>query len=173
MTPTPDARPADGILDLYDQHATRVLAFLRAHAPPGVDAEDVAQDLWARLHRKLGDSGTLQGNPRAFLFRAAKNLLADGRKKKRAGPLLDGFDASDTSPKALDMLIRLELSRQLEGCIGLLPPDQAEMIRRKVAGESPALIAEAMRRDPAQVHKKLFNAKHALEECLGRKEEGA
>lgn len=167
MRPPPNNSPAAGVLPLYDLHAAQVLAFLRTRVTRGVDAEDLAQELWRRLHNILGADGVIPGNPRAYLFRAARNLLEDEARSRRPQLLPDGYDVAQDARSPLDTLGDIEYSRRVEDCVRRLPANQAEMLRRRSEGEKSADIAVSLGSTPDQVYKQLFNARRSLEDCLG------
>ncbi len=98
-------------------------AFLRKRVPPGVDADDVAQDVFLRLARHeatIADVRDLE----AWVYRVARSALADAlraeqRRAKRA---------SDEDPDALsatpddDEEGRAELSACVRPFVKSLPP---------------------------------------------------
>ena len=62
-------------------HGDALLRFLRRHLPPGEEADDIAQEVYARLSRKP-DLAQVR-HPQAFLFQTAVNLLRDKARRAR------------------------------------------------------------------------------------------
>jgi RNA polymerase sigma factor (sigma-70 family) len=74
--------PATGLQAVIVAHRDRLLRFLAAHGA-GDAAEDVLHELWLRVGQ--AETGPV-GNPLAYLYRAANNLMIDRfRSQHQAG----------------------------------------------------------------------------------------
>jgi RNA polymerase sigma-70 factor (ECF subfamily) len=97
-------------------------AFLRGRVPPGVDADDVAQDVFLRLARHRTTMADVRDLD-AWVFRVARAALTDawraeGRRARRASELDPDalpYDA-DTGPEA-----RAEISACVRPFVAALP----------------------------------------------------
>lgn len=73
--------------DLFQQHAPELSGFFHRRLGSPDQAADLCQEVYLRLRRleRAGDVAALR-NPRAFLFRIARNLLIDHLRQQRARP---------------------------------------------------------------------------------------
>ena len=90
---TQPIEPATGpdMEQIFREHATRVMSAAYRVTGSAQDAEDVLQTVFMRLVRREG-TVQLQGNPAAYLHRAAVNAAVDlvrSRRTSRATPLDD------------------------------------------------------------------------------------
>lgn len=87
--------PPDGLCAVLFAHRGEVIRFLCARTGDPGEAEDVYQDLWIRLlHVRPGPIG----NPRAYVFRAANNLVLDRRRAALRNRLRDGHWLAEEAP---------------------------------------------------------------------------
>ena len=107
---------------LWQDFAPPLRAFLARRVPPGVDADDLLQDVFLRVVRHL-DTLRATERPEAWLFQIARNALRDAlrtrqRRDGRTDPLQTDLPAeSDTEPVPL---AEAELAPCLTGMIGRL-----------------------------------------------------
>ena len=107
---------------LWQDFAPPLRAFLAKRVPPGVDADDLLQDVFLRVVRHLGTLRATE-RPEAWLFQIARNALRDAlrtrqRRDGRTDPLETDLPAeSDTEPVPL---AEAELAPCLTGMIGRL-----------------------------------------------------
>ena len=73
--------------DLFQQHAPELSGFFHRRLGSPDQAADLCQEVYLRLRRleRAGDVAALR-DPRAFLFRIARNLLIDHLRQQRARP---------------------------------------------------------------------------------------
>ncbi|WP_046079115.1 RNA polymerase sigma factor [Halomonas sp. HG01] len=74
---------------LFRAHARDITAFLRHQLPCPDLADDLCQEVFLRLGRQRLDanaSDTRLEQPRAYLFRIARNLLIDHHRRRQARP---------------------------------------------------------------------------------------
>lgn len=64
----------------YDSHADEILGFLRRRVGCPQRAADLRQEVYLRLRQALQEESV--GNPRAYLYRIALNLLVDARRQQ-------------------------------------------------------------------------------------------
>lgn len=95
----PEAEP--GVADFYAMFYPRLVAALCLSAPDRGEAEDAAQEAFARLLRP-GRWGSL-GSPEAWLYTVGVNLLRRRwRRLSRGRELLMGFASWQSPPDALE-----------------------------------------------------------------------
>src|SRR5262245_26719821 len=67
------------IVQLFDEHAAFLLRALLRLAPSRADAEDVLQDVFLVAHQRRSVVAT-HDNPRAWLYRVARNVVRHKRR---------------------------------------------------------------------------------------------
>lgn len=79
---------------LYEQHGEALFSFVRRYVPDRRSAEDVVQETLLRAWRHIDRVDTRAGNPRAYLFTVARNVLTDQWRAERSRPRLVSDDAT-------------------------------------------------------------------------------
>ena len=116
-------------------------------------AEDIFQDVFVRVINSLKKSQYKhEGMFLAWIIRIAHNLYLDHLRKVKRSPLIqsydiiDGFDGMDDTSEKDIRLLEEDRLQQIKQDIGLLPPDQQEIIiLRHYAGLSFKDIAGIMK----------------------------
>jgi len=113
---------------VFRDHASRVMSAAYRVTGRAEDAEDVLQTVFMRLVRREG-TARLEGNPAAYLHRAAVNAALDlVRARRRSTPLEDaGGLPSPESGAAQRRLAEGELKDQVRQALGQLSPRAAEV----------------------------------------------
>jgi RNA polymerase sigma-70 factor (ECF subfamily) len=131
-------RLEDTFLDLYDQEAPRVLAYLRASLGGAAEAEDLAADTFLRAWREWPRFRVTERPVHHWLLRIAHNLVIDrARRQGRRGvvPLADqGLAGTDVGEAVADRL-------QLLAAVGSLAPAEREVLALRAAGLPFAEVA--------------------------------
>lgn len=166
----PTAPATDWLSDLVQAHGSALLRFVTSRMRDSGEAEDIAQETWLRLHRL--DSPAQLGNPRAFLFQTAANLVVDRRRRQlvEARHLAAELRANDAAPARAasaehEAGIARELQRVLEA-IDELPANcrRAFVLHRRHGLSYPEIAAE-LGVSPSMVEKHVINA---LRHCRRR-----
>jgi RNA polymerase sigma-70 factor (ECF subfamily) len=115
---------------IFRDHSARVIAAAYRVTGSHQDAEDVLQTVFMRLVRREGGAH-LEGNPVAYLHRAAVNAAVDlirSRQASRTTPLEDtvGRLAAPESGEAERRLASGELHDEVRKALGHLSPRAAE-----------------------------------------------
>ena len=166
----------DQFEQIYRRHALAVRAYLAARLPHA-EVDDAFQETWTRLWQHA----RVPQNPRAWLFRVARNLVCDfhrrekqDRKKQdrwaeqaqaRGDPREppEGEDLSD--PWA-------DWKAALRRCLALLPLRQREVVTLKCTGLSPRQIAQRLETTPNNVYQQWHQAKSRLKACIEQQSDG-
>jgi RNA polymerase sigma-70 factor, ECF subfamily len=155
--------------ELFHDLHPRILRYLRALEPS--EAEDLASDAWLDLASALrGFDGDERGL-RALAFTIARRRLIDLQRKRARHPSVrlevervvdEGFlgDAEEEAMTALATEAALER-------VGMLPPDQAEVILLRVLGGLPVEdVARIVAKRPGTVRVTQHRALRRLAEQL-------
>lgn len=172
--------------ELVNRHYKRCVRVAFGMLKNKSDAEDVVQDAFARVFRKL-DSFQGQSAFYTWLYRIVVNLSIDAiRKKKRQRranvddevarealrseqELWPTYDASNPSTE----VERVELGNKLREAFSELPEiHQAVVFLREVQGFSYEEIAETLKIKKGTVMSRLFHARKAMQELLKKEMNG-
>ncbi len=159
---------------LFDEHRQGVWAFfLGRHADPGT-AEELTQETFLRLWRRVGEVGGLDaGAQRGWIFRVARNLSVDTYRNRAAGrsALRDVADGLSRAPggvaDAADEAISRERLAEVDAAIMALPEAQRLVITMSAVGGLRAVdIATALGEPAGTVRYRLSMARRTLRSML-------
>lgn len=156
--------------NLYQQHASHIVAYLQRHygfGPP--EPEDVVQEVFT----KYGEyqQKNFVDNPKAYLYKMAINVMLNGLKRlKRVNTLLEGELAEideampdNTDPESIAQRAQ-ELS-SLDHAVSQLTEKQREiLIRSRLKGETYAQIAKELGYSQADICRQLYLAISVLQQ---------
>lgn len=150
--------------------------FLTARLGDPSEADDLLQELWIRL--QAADAGPV-ANPRAYLYRAAQNLVLDlvrsrGKRVRRDGEWVQGqqdarfAEPADPAPDAEANMLAREESAALASAIAALPEAAGRAFRmHKFDGLSHAEVATRLGISRSGVEKHIAVAMAHLRRTLG------
>lgn len=157
----------DRFLEAYDIHADAIYRYCLFKTSSREIAEDLVQEAFARTWAHIAAGGAVE-NMRAYLYRAAHNLVVDHYRSRRAeslDTLMDeGFDlGEDETARWAD---RLDGERAL-ALLAKLPREYGEAVYlRFVEGLSNQEIAEATGELPNTVAVRVKRGLAALRDML-------
>lgn len=145
---------------------TRLRAFARRRVRSDEDAEDVVQEVLARLVRH-GD-GVRPETAEAWLYTVARRVIIDRSRGRPAPEPLTGDPPAPPEggedPSALP-----ELARCLEPMLAALDPEARELLRRvDGGGASQAALAAAAGLSPSGMKSRVQRARARLREVFDR-----
>jgi RNA polymerase sigma-70 factor (ECF subfamily) len=152
---------------LVERHQRTVFRVAASVLGPGHDAhaEDVAQDVFLQVYRKLG---AFEGRSRfaTWLYRIAYNRALDYRRSLAARPEAELVVEPASGGGAPDPFRRDALA----DCISRLPHAQRSAVHLHYwLGHSTADIAATLGVQPGTVKAWLFRARHLVARCLASK----
>ena len=109
---------------LIERHLGAIVAHGWHMLGERAEAEDVAQEVFLRLHAKCRDWRA--GGPplRAWLHRVASNLCIDRHRRRRPGALDEANDVADRVASPAALADRRDRVHALRRALALLPPRQ-------------------------------------------------
>jgi RNA polymerase sigma-70 factor (ECF subfamily) len=140
--------------DLHD----RVEAFVRRRVPTEADADDVVQDVFLRLHAGLG-AARLQ-HAEAFVYRVARNTIADFHRRRRPEP-----DAGDeaAAPQPEDDDVRELLSGCMRPFVARLPdPYREALVLAELEGVPQVEAARRLGLSPSGMRSRVQRGREKL-----------
>ena len=164
-----------GLNEIFVEMRGELLRFLVARTGSASEAEDIVQDVWLRL--QSAHSGPV-GNPRAYMYRIAQNLvldrIRDRRRRERreidwaeggAGPVTG--ETADTRPDAPAQIIEREDAAALAAAIAALPEAAGRAFRlHKLEGLPHAEVATRLGISRSGVEKHIAVAMAHLRRAL-------
>ena len=165
-----DSLPNKQVVSLwYQDFASELLRFCKGRAGRD-DGEEVFQTVWTKAISNLDKfDGT---NPRAWLYRIARNAILDLRKKRK--PELNNLSTEnrvDPGQSTLENSIRIEENERFEECVKKLDPSRQQLLRMRVLGDSYQEIAKALAVNIGTVGSRFNRIKEELRSCVeGSKE---
>ncbi len=146
---------------LYLRYADNVFGYVRTIVRHHHDAEDVTQQVFAKLITAIAKYEQ-RGVPFvAWLLRMAHNVAVDAVRARRTTPAEEIFGPDDAVCDEAS-----ERARSLHAALQTLPQDQREVVvLRHVLGLSPVEIAEQLGRTSSSVYGLHHRGRRAL--CAG------
>jgi RNA polymerase sigma-70 factor (ECF subfamily) len=138
----------EGIHFLYVRYAADVQRYIASFVHDHHEAEDIAQNVFAKLITAIGKYEERDVPFAAWIMRVARNAALDHMRGRRAIPteevrVADGGQAQTGFDRGQDLRLALEA----------LPEDQREvLILRHIAGLSPVEIAATLEKSESSVH---------------------
>jgi RNA polymerase sigma-70 factor (ECF subfamily) len=164
---TPSAPP--DMEQIFRSHASRVMSAAYRVTGRAEDAEDVLQTVFMRLVRREG--ARLEGDPSAYLHRAAVNAALDlVRSRRKVTPFEDAARglAAPESGAAERRLASGELRDEVRKALGLLSPRAAEIFAlRYFEGYDNHEIAAMLGSSRSTVAVILHRARQRVREEIG------
>jgi len=153
--------------ELVDRYKNLVFAMIMRTFPDRSQAEDLAQDVFLRIHRGLP---YFRGEARlsTWIYRIVVNLCTQDRGRRMSSVSLDDANARVSTPAAADRHADdLELRDRLEKAIAQLPAQYRLLIAAHyLRGVQYEDLAEAMNMPLGTVKTQLHRAKRQLRMLL-------
>lgn len=139
-TTPPIVSPETSASLLWSEFSEPLRKFLRARTHGETDAEDLLQEVFLRIHRRLPslrEPGKLQG----WVYRIARNAIIDHYRTRHEHLPLD-FEPESNDPSGRDAV---DLTPSLRRFIAALPVQYREpLVRHEFQGESLPEVALAL-----------------------------
>lgn len=154
----------------YTRYYRELLGFLTARLRCPHEAADVAQDTFARVLAQEDPAAVRQ--PRAFLYRIARNLVVDSARKQfiRARHLVDLTEveeAPSAAPRPDRLVEEDQLRKALDHTILDMPPRRQEVfLLYRFAGLTQVDIAKRLDISTSMVERHLMKAMAQCRERL-------
>jgi RNA polymerase sigma-70 factor (ECF subfamily) len=154
--------------DVVRQREAQVLRTAYRILGNWADAEEVAQEVFLRLHRHgLGFANDAAMG--SWIYRVTVNLCVDQTRKVRPGQDVPDLRDPAASPEA--SAIREERKRELMRALATLPvKERAAVVLREIEGLSTAEVAEILGSREVTVRSQISNAFGRLRAILKRED---
>jgi RNA polymerase sigma-70 factor, ECF subfamily len=132
---------------LYVRFSDNVYGYVRSIVRDDHEAEDITQQVFAKLMTVLSSYNDCGVPFLGWLLRLSRNLAIDHVRRLRAIPSDEVLTTETDDPEARDR------SWSLHNALSTLPEEQRNVVfLRHVIGLSPAEIADRMQRSESSVH---------------------
>jgi RNA polymerase sigma-70 factor, ECF subfamily len=149
----------DALAFLYARYADNVYGYVRSIVHDPHEAEDVTQQVFAKLMRVIGKYEEREVPFFAWVLRVARNLAVDHLRRQRSIPV---EEVRIASPDGADPAAGRQMTELCEA-LSQLPRDQCEvLVLRHFAGLSPTEIATRTGRTEGSIHGLHHRARRAL-----------
>jgi RNA polymerase sigma-70 factor (ECF subfamily) len=158
----------DEVVALYDQLRVPVMRYLLANRVPVADAEEIVQEIFLLLFRKL-QKEKLGVNTAGWVFGAAHNFWLKHREKaRREAGLVDGWEpgserVADPTARADSMVLSAERQQTLMAVVRALPEPQQQCLQLRAEGLRYREIAKILGMSLGSVANALQSALARLE----------
>lgn len=156
---------------LYRRQRLSLVRYFTRHRASAADAEDLAQEAFARLAHAESASGEI-AKPAGYLHQVGRNLMRDHASAPARHRQVDAPEAVDGAISELNELGRLEARdslRRIEAALYRLKPRTREIfLAHRLDGLSYAEIAERTGLSVKGVEKQMSKAIAHLGRALGR-----
>ena len=153
----------DALRYLYVRYSHNVYGYVRSIVRDDHEAEDVTQQVFAKLMMCIGKYDD-RGVPFfAWLLRLARNLAIDHLRSVRSIPVEEVISPDAACEDELDDVM------SIRGVFATLPADQREVVfLRHVVGLSPGEIATLMGRTEGSIHGLHHRGRRSLQQELSK-----
>jgi RNA polymerase sigma-70 factor (ECF subfamily) len=118
---------------VYDDSAPKIFGVLIRILKDRSEAEDVLQDVYVTLWRKAALFDPERAGAMTWLIAIARNRAIDrirsGEMTRRFAPVEEAIDIKDSTPGALDMVVKAEQQAKLGTCLAELEEKTSQAIR--------------------------------------------
>jgi RNA polymerase sigma-70 factor, ECF subfamily len=147
---------------IYVRYADDVYGFVNSIVRNHHEAEDITQNLFAKLMRIIGKYEQREVPFSAWILRVARNAALDHMRARRQIP----FEEVRTSDEGHEQ-IGFERFQSIRAALDRLPEDQREvLILRHIAGLTPPEIAEVLDKTESSIHGLHHRGRGALQAAL-------
>lgn len=163
--------PLHSLFDaLYIAEHEKLLRFLSQAVSSWETAQDLSQDVWARVYSALRAGRAPSTNPRAWLYTIARNCLADHYRTQARLPTAPLEAARHLpAPSADEATLREQRAQALQSTLAQLPEAQCTAIQAvDLAGATFAELAEETGEKMGTWLSRNFYAKRKLRQLLER-----
>ena len=125
----PYDRSGDELRELYRRYAGELFGFACNALGDREVAEEIVQDVFARLWRHAGDYDSTKASVRTWLYAIARNRIVDARRRASVRPGLAATDEAQAPEEVDRELEQAALRWQIAAALARLSPEHREVIR--------------------------------------------
>jgi RNA polymerase sigma-70 factor, ECF subfamily len=147
---------------IYVRYADDIYGYVNSIVRDHHEAEDIAQNVFAKLMRIIGKYEERDVPFSAWILRVARNAALDHLRARRLVPC-EEIRVTDQGHEQ----VGFDRSQSLRAALETLPEEQREVVvLRHIAGLTPGEIAELLRRSEGSIHGLHHRGRGALKAAL-------
>lgn len=132
------------LASLYTEYSGKVMAYLTARVQRRADAEDLCEEVFEKICKKIGDYDEEKASLSTWIFNITRNTLIDHFRKIRPVEDIDENIPSDITVEA--SLLNRETLQELAKALKMLPQEQRDIVVLLYYDRKPMTeIAQMMR----------------------------
>jgi RNA polymerase sigma-70 factor (ECF subfamily) len=152
----------DAFRYLYVQFADNVFGYVCSIVRDDYEAEDITQQVFAKLHRALPKYEQRAVPFSAWILRVARNLALDHMRARRMIPCEEVRGADEQFDQTAH-----DRASSLHDALDGLPAEQREvLVLRHIVGLTPGEIADSLGKSEGSIHGLHHRGRRALREAL-------
>jgi RNA polymerase sigma-70 factor (ECF subfamily) len=160
------AGDVDAFRELVERHQRRVFGFVRNMVRHRPDAEDLVQEVFVAVFRKLGSFNAERSHFSTWLLTIARNQCLN-HLKRSSFPMASEFDVDARTAQPLDTMLSSELRARLDAALDRLPLEQRTAFVLAEIQELPyAEIAIIEEVELGTIKSRVSRARQCLREVL-------
>ena len=145
---------------LYMRYADNVYGYVRSIVRDHYEAEDVTQQVFAKLMTVIGKYEPRSVPFSAWILRVARNVAVDHLRSRRPQPSDDVYGSDERTDDT-----SIDRSYSVREALAALPDEQRKVVvLRHVVGLTPGEIASCMGRTESSIHGLHHRGRRALQE---------
>jgi RNA polymerase sigma-70 factor (ECF subfamily) len=156
--------------EIVDRHYEALWPYVCFLTGGAGESEDILHQAFLIAFDRLAAGKEFRGDVGKWLRGTVRNLVRAWWREKRKLPadIADRLEQiAEDADDALTQLGTAELKVALQHCLGLLPPEDRQLVaKRYERGLRITQIAEQMRRNAATVRVRLFRIRESLRACV-------
>jgi RNA polymerase sigma-70 factor, ECF subfamily len=151
---------------LYMRYADNVYGYVRSIVRDHYEAEDVTQQVFAKLMTVIGKYEPRTVPFSAWILRVARNVAVDHLRSRRPQPSDDVYGSDERTDDT-----SIDRSYSVREALAALPDEQRKVVvLRHVVGLTPGEIASCMGRTESSIHGLHHRGRRALQEEFASRE---
>jgi len=156
---------------LVNRHHQSVYRFLYHFMGNGPDAEDITQETFLNIHRKLKSHNPAQSFT-SWMITIARNLAISHHRRRTPSPLDPALLAAaikDVTPTPESELLAKEAGEEVHAALQRLPDETRDVLIMRYLMDIPLQqVAEMLNIPEGTAKSRLFKARNALREQMER-----
>ena len=144
---------------LFEQHGVVVQRYFRRLTADAAEAEDLTQEVFLRVVRNT-DRYENRERERAWVFRIARNVMIDGRRRQSRSAV------SDTRVEPVTPAVQATRASVRQALANLPPEEREAFLLREIGGLAYDEIGHITNSSVAAVRSRIYRARLALRDML-------
>ena len=161
--PPPSESARAAFAELHSRYGRLILAFISSRLRDADVAQDLSQDVWARVWRVI-PTAFKGGQFRSWLYEIARNRVIDETRKRRTQSLPEEFDPVQKENPSTE--VDQERLSAFRDCFGGLDQERQRVVKLRLEGRSHDEISAELGINSNTAMTRFHRAKQDLADCM-------